>query len=362
MHVVDYKCHLVETPTGIELSTSYGAPPPTRRHVVVELMTDEGVTGWGEASPLSWFTGETPETVAEILQSHWLPLLKGEDPFHIPKIHAILGKEMAANSSARAAIDVALHDICARVAGVPLYKYLGGHGAESLARTYALGISDIGVAVEQAKEWVGRGYGTLKMKIGGGPQRDVERVAAVRDAVGPDVNIRVDANNGYDLKNARQVILGLEPYDIEMVEQPLPTWDYDGWSELRRSVDVPLMADESLHSPHSALDLVKRRCVDYVVVKLIKTGGIYRAKQVAAICAAADVECIVSTPFDTEIGGAAALHVAFSIGSQEHSHDLPPMHVETAHSKGRIHPPQGPGLGTEGLSEVEVSWALETAN
>lgn len=359
MRITGSRCYLVETEPGIQLATSYGTLPQRRRHVFVELTTDEGLQGWGEASPLSWFTGETPETIKTILETHWLPLLDGEDPFDLPRIHRLLSTGLAANSSARAAIDMALHDLGARAAGVPLYKYLGGQGAETLPRTYALGITDTRLAVGEAQKWVRKGYRTIKLKIGGNPDADIERVAAVREAVGPDVNIRVDANGGYDLKIARRLLRALEPYRLELVEQPLPPWDFDGWSALRDAVDIPLMADESLHTPQNALELVKRRCVDYLVIKLIKTGGIYYARQIAAIASAAGVECIVSTPFDTEIGAAAAMHLAFSIGSRDHSHDLPPLSIETGHTLGRIHPPAGPGLGIQGALTEEVSWASE---
>ncbi|MDQ4078129.1 MAG: dipeptide epimerase [Chloroflexota bacterium] len=362
MQITGFRCHLIETPAGIRLSSSYGASPTMRGHVQVQLLTDEGIEGWGEASPLTWFTGETPETIKEILESHWLSLLIGEDPHDIPKIHRKLSQDLAANSSARAAIDMALHDLCARAADLPLYKYLGSNGAPTLPRTYALGISDTATAIAEARRWVKKGYHTLKLKVGGDLGTNVERVAAVREAVGPHVRIRVDANAGYELKGARRLIRALEPFDLELVEQPLPAWDYEGWRALRRAVDVPLMADESLNSPQDALQLVKERLVDYFIIKLIKTGGIHHARHIAAIAETADVECIVSTPFDTEIGAAAVMHLAFSVGSREHAHDLPPLSVESEHTVGRIHPPRGPGLAVAGTQNEEVSWAVEEAD
>jgi L-Ala-D/L-Glu epimerase / N-acetyl-D-glutamate racemase len=353
------RAHLVATAPGIRLTTSYGPSPDRRGHVFVELTADDGTVGWGEATPLPFFTGETPETVQLVLDRHLLPRLVGEDPWDLPRLHRRLGEPVAGNAAARAAIDVACHDLQARAAGLPLYKLLGTHGAESLPRTYVLSLGGRHEAVAEAKAWVGRGYRTLKMKVGGGVAADVERVAAVRDAVGGDVRIRVDANAGYTLREARQLLRALTPLGIEMAEQPIAAHDLDGWRQLRRATDLPLMADESLYTPADALTLVGGRLVDFLVIKLIKTGGIHDARRIAAIAQTAGVECILSTPFDTPIGAAAAIHTAFALGSLAHAHDLPPSGIEAAAAPGRIGRPRGPGLGIAGVQTEEVSWQRE---
>jgi L-Ala-D/L-Glu epimerase / N-acetyl-D-glutamate racemase len=358
MKIQRARAHLVETEPRIRLTTSYGPPPARRGHVFVELTADDGTVGWGEATPLPFFTGETPETVRLVLDRHLLPLLVGEDPWDLPYLHRRLREPVAGNAAARAAIDVACHDLQARAAGLPLYKLLGTHGAESLPRTYVLSLGGRHEAVAEAKEWVGRGYRTLKMKVGGGVAADVQRVAAVRDAVGAAVRIRVDANAGYSLREARQLLRALAPLEIEMAEQPVPD-DLDAWRQLRRATDVPLMADESLHTPGDALALAAGRLVDFFVIKLIKTGGIHDARRIAAIAHTAGVECILSTPFDTPVGAAAAVHAAFAVGSLEHAHDLPPSGIEAVAPPGRIGRPQGTGLGVAGVQTEEVSWHRE---
>lgn len=360
MKIRNARCELVETEPGVRLATRYGDPPDTRSHVFVHLQADD-VEGWGEATPLTWFTGETGATVATILTDHWLPLLVGR---HIHEVGALL-PELARvapyNSSALAAIDGAVHDLRARSVGLPLYQLLGGHGATSLRRVYPLGIGDLDATVAEAKQWVRRGYTTLKMKIGSPVEDSRDRVAAVRAAVGPAVCIRVDANAGYDLRTARRAARVLAPYDLEMFEQPVPAHDIDAWRALRRSTDVPLMADESLCTLSDALVLVGERLVDHLLIKLIKTGGIATAVKIAGIAEAADVDCIVSTPFDTQVGAAAALHTAFAIGSTERAHDLPPNPVEAPAEVGQIGQPRGVGIGVEGVADPrEVSWAEES--
>lgn len=359
MRIVDWQCDLIGTEAGIRLATRYGEPPQRREHVIVRLIADDGHYGLGEASPLSWFTGETPATVQAILVRHWLPRLIGEDPHHIVRVHERLSEDLAANSSARSAIDMALHDLCARAARLPLCDYLGGHGATTLPRTYPLGIGPPDEMAAQAQRWVERGYRTLKIKIDRSVASARTTVGAVREAVGPDVDIRVDANAGLDLTTARAMVRALEPFDLELVEQPLPAQDRSGWRALRRSVGIPLMADESLHTARDALELVSERSVDFLVIKLVKTGGIRGACQIAAVAEAADVRCVVSTPFDTSVGAAAATHLAFVIGSRDHAHDLPPGEYETAQTVGQIHRPAGPGIGVEGLPASEPSWAGE---
>jgi L-alanine-DL-glutamate epimerase-like enolase superfamily enzyme len=359
MKIGSARAHLVETEPGIRLTTSYGPPPDRRGHVFVEITGDDGTVGWGEATPLPFFTGETPETVQLVLERHLLPPLVGEDPWDLPRLHRRLGQRVAGNAAARAAIDVACHDLQARAAGLPLYKLLGTHGAETLPRTYVLSLGGRADAVAEAKAWVGRGYRTLKMKVGGGVAADVERVAAVRDAVGAVVRIRVDANAGYTLREARELLRALAPLGIELAEQPIAAHDLDGWRQLRRATDLPLMADESLYTPADALALVGGRLVDFLVIKLIKTGGIHDARRIAAIAQTAGVECILSTPFDTPIGAAAAIHTAFAVGSLEHAHDLPPSGIEAAAPPGRIGRPRGPGLGIAGVQTEEVSWRRE---
>lgn len=358
MNVTGAEVEVVRTEAGVRLATRYGEPPEQRAHVLVRLEAD-GLVGWGEASPLTWFTGETTETVATVLRERWLPLVVGAPVHHVDALLARLADDLPYNSSAMAAVDIALHDLRARATGLPLYELLGGHGAERLRRTFPLGIGGVEDAVAEARRWTRAGYTTLKMKIGFPVEDSCRRVAAVREAVGDGVRIRVDANGAYPLAAARKAVGLLAPLDVELVEQPLPADDFDGWKALRAATALPLMADETLRTPAHALRLVADRVVDFLLIKLIKTGGIRRAVKIAGIAEAAGVECIVSTPFDTDIGAAAALHTAFAVGSLDRSHDLPPHTVEGAAATGWIGRPAGPGIGVQGPDVAEVSWARE---
>lgn len=359
MRVTGFACEVLETDAGISLSTSWGAPPARRRHVLVRLSTDDGLTGFGEATPLPRFTGETVDTIRAVLEREWLPMVVGRDPHDLPAIHAELSEILPGNTSARAAVDVALHDILAQAEGVPLYKRLGHHGQAELRRTYAIGVGPIDSVVAEAVEWCARGYGTIKLKVGTDAREDVERVLEVRAAIPPETRLRIDANAGYDLKAALWVLRKLEGADIELAEQLTPAHDVEAWRAVRARSPIPLMADESLQSAADAFELAAGRLADYVVIKLIKTGGISNAQRIAAIAATAGIECIVSTPFDTLVGAAAAMHVAFALGSADHSHDIPPLPIEGDQRRGYISAPVGPGLGVTTITPEEASWAAE---
>lgn len=354
------ECEVVETKPGVRLATRYGELPDKRAHVFVHLQTD-GFEGWGEATPLTWFTGETSATITSILTELWLPRLIGRPVHDVDALLRELARGVPHNPSAMAAIDMAVHDLRARSVRLPLHELLGGHGATSLRRTYPLGIDDLDATIAEAKEWVQRGYTTLKMKIGSPVEESRDRVAAVREAVGTGVRIRVDANAGYDLGTARRAARMLAPFDLELFEQPVSAHDIDAWRALRRSTDIPLMADESLRTLSDALVLVGERLVDHLLIKLIKTGGIRNAVRIAGIAEAAGVDCIISTPFDTQIGAAAALHTAFAIGSTERAHDLPPNPIETSAGFGWVGRPRGIGIGVSGVAGAsEVSWLSES--
>jgi L-alanine-DL-glutamate epimerase-like enolase superfamily enzyme len=360
MKILRAHCEVRETEAGVRLATRYGELPDKRPHVFVHLET-ERFSGCGEATPLTWFTGETSSTIASILTEQWLPRVVGRRAHDVDSMLRELARGVPHNSSAMAAIDAAVHDLRARSVGLPLHEFLGGHGATVLRRTYPLGIGDIDSVVSEAREWVERGYTTLKMKIGLPVEESRDRVAAVREAVGTGVRIRVDANAGYDLRTARRAVRMLAPYDLELFEQPVPAHDIGAWRSLRRITDIPLMADESLRTLADALALVSERLVDHLLIKLIKTGGVRNAVRIAGIAEAAGVDCIVSTPFDTEVGAAAAAHTAFAIGSLERAHDLPPHPIESTAPVGWIGRPEGVGIGVDALADPsEVSWAGES--
>ncbi len=313
---------IIERPTSNRLTTSYGEPQDIRPHVLVEIASASGAIGLGEASPLPEFTGETAPGILQVLHETYLDTLVGRNATETAAIMADLERLRSGNPSALAAIDLALHDLAGKILDVPTVALIGGARRSSVRLARAVGIGSIPDIVDLCRGHVTDGFRTLKMKVGVDPREDVERVRAVREAVGPEIRIRVDANQGYNVATAIRVISELQDAVLDYIEQPVPRWDLSGMAQIRRATGMRILADEALHSPQDALALIRAEAADLFALKFIKTGGLRRACQIAAIGEAAGVDCVVISTFETQIGAAAGLHLALSLPFGHHAHEL----------------------------------------
>jgi L-Ala-D/L-Glu epimerase len=359
--IIAAESRIIEREAPSTLNTSYADAPAIRERVIVTLQDDSGHTGYGEASPLPFFTGETAGSIDFQLREQFLPRVVGHSPFDLNAIHARLAF-LPENTSAKAAIDIALHDLQGKIAGRPVVDLLGGAVRDHVTVTFPIGITTIEDAVSQAEAAAVRGIGTLKMKIGRDPDADVERVSAVRAAVGPSVKIRIDANSGYTAPTATRIIDRLLHADLEYVEQPVAPWDFAGMAAVRRSTGVPIMADESLHTLRDAQRLIAMEAVDVFAIKLIKTSGLHQARAIVALAAAHRVDLVVISPFETQIGASAGLALALSAPTGHRAHELrvfdsqPDLAVTDTYCKaGRIYPSRAPGLGVESIRELQTA-------
>lgn len=352
---------LIERPTSNRMTTAYGEAPAARPHVIVEIGVRGGPRGLGEASPLPDFTGETAASVEFVLNESYLPALAGHDAADVTAVMAHLEALLPGNPSAKAAVDIALHDLAGRLLGVPVSTLLGGARRSSVRLARAVGIGSTAEIVAAAERHAAAGFRTIKMKVGQDPGADVERVRAVRAALGPDVRVRIDANQGYDAATAVAVLRRLEGCDLEYVEQPVPRWDRSGMAHIRRVTGVRVLADEAVHTPHDALALIRAEAADLFAIKFVKTGGLARARQIAAIGEAAGIDCVVISPFETQVGAAAGLHMALALPIGRHAHELTVFATqpEMARTGIRLHgdtlvPADAPGHGVDGLVEMEA--------
>ncbi|MDR7521309.1 MAG: dipeptide epimerase [Armatimonadota bacterium] len=358
------RARLIERPASSRLTTSYGEAPAVRPHVIVEIATAGGLRGLGEASPLPEFTGETAGSVLFALNQTYLAPLVGRDPTPIGAIMADLDRALPGNPSAKAAVDMALHDLVGKLLGVPVATLLGGARRPSVRLARAVGIGTVAETVAAAERFVAAGFGTIKMKVGQNPRADVERVRAVRVAVGPDVQIRIDGNQGYDPATAVAVLRKLESCDLEYIEQPVPAWDHAGMAFVRRATGVRVLADEALHSPQDALTLIRDEAADLFALKFVKTAGLTRAREIAAMADAAGIACVVISPFETQIGAAAGLHMALALPAGRHAHELTVFAAQPELARTGIRlerdtliPAPQPGLGVESITEIEPAEA-----
>ncbi len=274
--------------------------------VVIKIETDTKIYGIGEAAPFGPVTGETPETVVATLK-----LLKerliGINPLSVQRINAILKSTIAANTSAKAAIDIAIYDIYAKTLGVPLYVALGGE-SNTAETDITLWIAPVNEMLKDVERYLEKGFRIFKLKAGIDPKRDIELIMEIREKFGEELILRMDANQGWNLTEAVEIINTLAEYKLELIEQPIPLKNITGLRKIREKINVPLMADESLFSPEDAINLIKEDAVDLFNIKLMKSGGIFNGTKINAIAEASGVECMIGCMMESPIAITAAAH------------------------------------------------------
>ena len=342
-------------------------PAPILEYVLVRIETDDGVTGHGEAQADIGFFGETVEQVQVGIDDYLGPQLVGKDPLDREYLLGLV--DYRGNSCARSGLDMALHDLAGRALGVPVGTLIGGAHKQRVpvAMEIAGGAPD--AMASECVALMARGVRAFKPKIGGSPDADAARLRAIREAVGPDVAIRADANQGYTPKQAIRLCRLAERFDVglELLEQPVAAWDLAGMASVRRSVDTLIEADESCYSIHDAIQIVRHEAADVLNIKLGKAGGLAAAKKIAAIAEAAGLGCVLGTAFGLGLEMAAKLHLAAStpgvVDAVEfteiglHGNLLESPHAELLAlplEDGCLPVPDGPGLGVA-LSQAEVA-------
>lgn len=294
----------------IEMTEPFRVAFAEVRHSVsllIKVETDEGICGYGEAAPFAPVTGETADGCAEVLKM-FRPGLIGMNPLDIEKIHAMMDGAAHGNGSAKCAVDIALHDIKGKVMGQPLYRVLGGYQSE-VQNDVTIGISTPEQMARSAEEYVKKkGYRILKIKAGINADEDLRALALIREAVGPQIRLRVDANQGYTLSRALYALEGMKRFGVEAVEQCLPDWDLEGAAELKRKVSgIQLMLDESIHTVKDAARACRAGAADIFNIKLMKCGGLYRGGQICTLAENFGITCMVGCMLETKIAITAGL-------------------------------------------------------
>ena len=291
---------------------------PIGVYVILKLTTDDGLVGLGEAPVLKdWggdhmkYYGETPKTAIHIINDILAPALAGKDPNQIEAVHLLMDRAIKGYPYCKAAIDIALYDVTGKAFGIPAYQLLGGGYRKRVTVAHSIGLMEIGKAVEEALQVKDEGIKAIKLKGGQEPKRDVELVRQIRKALGPDIQISVDANQGYSTpKVAIQTIKSMEEYGIRYMEQPVE--GIDAMAEVAQRVDTPIMADESAWTPQDVLEIVRKKAAEIISLYTTKPGGLFKAKKVAAVAEAANLQCNVNGSVETGVGNAANIHLAAS--------------------------------------------------
>lgn len=326
--------------------------------LLVKVHTDSGLVGLGEVSCTPGWSGEDQVTAAHFIEGFFAPLLVGQDPTDVERLTTRLQRAVAGNPFTKSALEMALWDILGKSAGLPVYRLLGGPVRDFVPTKFSVSGQKPERAAEIAAWAVAQGFRAMKVKVGVEPEEDVARVRAVRKAIGPDIRLGVDANGGWAPRVAIQTIRRLYEFNIFFAEQPVPAVDVSWLADVRRNVQVPVMADESVYTLQDAMAVARAGAADILSVYVGKGGGIGPARKVAAVAEAAGLTCTVGSNLELGIASAAMIHLAMAtpgIGAEEFPCDiLGPFFYESDVLKeplpikaGEARPLEKPGLGVE---------------
>jgi muconate cycloisomerase len=343
-------------------------------YVLVRVADEAGHIGLGEASVTSVWSGETQAGTIALIREVLAPLVVGADPFDSEWIARRLDRAAFGNSFAKAALEMALLDLQGQILNVPVYKLLGGRDRPPIAAEpstrlqfvlgsdrgvrlkFVIGAVEPGVAAERARGLIARGWRAIKVKVGRDPRADVERLKAVRDAIGPDVFLSVDANGGYTVEQACWVATRFEDLEIALFEQPTRRGDHAAMAEVRQRTTLPVMADESCFTARDVLEIIQHRAADVLSLYPGKHGGVRATQHLARTAEAAGLVCTIGSNLEREVATAAMAHVAVAtpnIVCERFPGDLigplyfekPLSAVPLRYAADRLFVPEGAGLG-----------------
>jgi L-alanine-DL-glutamate epimerase-like enolase superfamily enzyme len=338
----------------VALTVAYGSYPELA-YALVEINTDQGLTGLGEAAPDPMVTGETQESTLAVL-AQITEYLVDKDPMQIRTHISVLAKEFPHAPAALAAIDMALFDLVGKQVQQPVFQLLGGAGRYTAPLYPVIPMDTPETMAEMAAAFSGLGGSSMKIKLGSDPAEDRMRVEAITQAIGTEIRLRPDINQGWgDPDTALSAIKSLSPYPIDWIEQPVVAGDLEGLAKVCCGTEIPIMADESCHSPQDALRIIQMKAADILNIKLMKCGGLLAAQEILAIAKAADIPCILGSMGESGIGSAAGMHLMAAYPEILGCELIGPLFLEgdpsvgyqTDLDQGMILVPRSPGLGVQ---------------
>ncbi len=286
-------------------------------NVLVVIHTEEGITGYGECSPFMSINGESIDTCF-IIGQYFSKLFKGKNALSIEDRIADMDKLIYGNTSIKSAFDMALYDIASHNAGVPLYKFLGGENNKTIITDYTVSIGDPVKMAADAVKIKEEGYPAIKIKLGKNGETDVVRIKAIREAVGPDIPLRIDANQGWSADEAITTLKALSPFGIQHCEEPIPRWAFMELPNVRKESPIPIMSDESCGDEHDAERLIKLGACDYMNIKLGKSGGLFKALRMVALAEEANMHLQVGAFMESRLAMTAFAHFSLCSDMIEH--------------------------------------------
>ncbi len=331
--------------------------------VLVALRAEEGTVGYGETTCQTSYTGAIEEGLTAALERYLLPAVIGLSPLAIQAVHAAMDRALRGNELAKAAVDLACFDLAGKRLGVPVHELLGGKVRESVPLGWSVGLGSRDEMAAEARQWAERGL-AVKVKIGGDPATDLANVRAVREAVGPEAVLRVDANARYSVADAMRILPRMEESRLQCIEQPVAAHDLAGLARLRNSLATPILADESYHSPHDALRLIDAGAADAINLKVVKPGGLLPSRLAAAVAQTGGLQAMIGSMPEMGLATAAGLHLALACPIATYPAELigPLMLVDDILTeplpgrRGELCAPDGPGFGVALRDDLAWRW------
>lgn len=324
--------------------------------VLVKITAEDGTVGFGEAC--AWepeFYGETLESVASTILKYIAPVIIGENAFNINRIMAKIDSNIARITCVKEGVDLALHDLKGKLLQVPVYNLLGGCFREDIPVASEIGIDTPDAMAENALDVLKLGIRVIKIKGSDDMKLDVERIKTVRQAVGDDIELRLDPNAAWNTIGTIKIMKHIEECNLQLLEQPIPSWDLKGMAHIRNNIGIPLMADESIWTPQDVVKIAEYGAADIINIKIAKSCGLALGKQIEFVAESQGLPCIVGTEIEPGFSLIAKLHLAASMKI----HPIASEFTELSLLKGNIlkhkieikdgcvKVPDGPGFGVE---------------
>lgn len=364
MRIIEIETYRLQVPLRTPFKTALRTVNAVE-DLVVKVILDNGLVGFGEAAPTLVITGDSLHSMHAVIHQVFKPLLIGKSIVDFNGLLRLIQQAVVVNRSAKAALEIALYDVRARSVGLPLYQFLGG-GVSELQTDITISVNAVAQMVDDAQQAVARGYQHLKIKLGTDPHLDVARVKAIAAAVPTTVKLRLDANQAWTAKQSINLMQQLETAGIvaELLEQPVAATDLVGLHAVTAAITTPVLADESAFDLQQVLSILQQHSADMINIKLMKTAGISQALQIAQLATAFRVPCMMGSMLESSISVAAAAHVASACGIDVLDLDGPELcqfdpvaalsNTVTQFSGPTIRLNQTPGLGIETVQGMQL--------
>jgi len=362
MKITDIRFNMLRVPLKTPFKTALRTVDSIE-DVIVQVHTDTGHVGYGEAPATAVITGDTHGSIVEAIKKYIGPRIVGEEIANLNRITQLIQGSLEKNSSAKAAVEIAIYDLFGQLYNAPLYKMLGG-GDPVITTDITISVDYIDKMVADSINAVERGFESLKIKVGKDIGVDIERVKAIYAAVEGRALMRLDANQGWTAKQAVFALQTLEDAGVrlELVEQPVKAQDLEGMKFVTERVHTPIMADESVFGPTEVIELIRMRAADIINIKLMKTGGLSNAIHIADICGMYEMECMIGCMVETSVSVSAAVHLAVAKANVITKVDLDgpslcqfnPVVGGVTFNESEISVTQAPGLGIREIRGMEA--------